>query len=123
MHKIRKGRCEREKERRSAENVQRLIGELEWEETGDEEGGITWIELFAMYAIHGGCEGEDKKREKDSLAKGPMLQNKLRVPADIGKLSKARLSRNGNLDPFCRSHFSVTENAENKSIRSLTNTR
>ena len=50
---------------------------MEWQGTEDERGGITWIELYAMYAIHGGCEYEEEEKRKDPLRKAPMLQKQL----------------------------------------------
>ena len=76
MRSERKEWCEGEMEKRYTEKVQRMVGTLEWKETEDEGGCITWIELFAMYAIHGGCE-EEKERETDPLKAAPMLQKQI----------------------------------------------
>ena len=64
MHKIRKEWCEGEVGTRYTDEVQRVLGALEWKETEDEGGSITRIELFAMSAIHGGCKEEEKGKGK-----------------------------------------------------------
>ena len=54
MHKIQKQWCKGEKELRYVQGVQSVISNLAWKKQEAEEGGITWIELYAIYMMHGG---------------------------------------------------------------------
>ena len=56
MHKIQKQWCKGEKELRYVQGVQSVISNLAWKKQEAEEGGITWIELYAIYMMHGGAE-------------------------------------------------------------------
>ena len=48
---------------------------MEWrKDEGEDEGGCTWVELYALYAIHGGEEDEESERTNDPLKKPQMLQ-------------------------------------------------
>ena len=44
-----------------ARKVQNFVGNLGWQKKEDARGGITWIELYALYSIHGGIEDEEEK--------------------------------------------------------------
>ena len=58
--------------------VQSFLDKVEWsKEEKPEIGGITWIEMYAWYVIHGGKEDEEEGRRKDPLKKLPMLQKQL----------------------------------------------
>ena len=77
MHEIRREWCEGEKEWEDTKEVQRVLGRLKWGKAEDEEGGITWIELFAIYVIHGGSEKERKEMGNDPLRKPQMMQKQI----------------------------------------------
>lgn len=66
---IRREWCEGEKEAAYTRKVQSFIGKLKWGKTENEEGDITWIELYALYAIHGGGEDEKQSYDEDPLKK------------------------------------------------------
>ena len=38
---------------------------------------MTWIELYALYAIHGGSQDEDDRRRKEPCKKPPMLKEQM----------------------------------------------
>ena len=40
-------------------------------------GGITWIEFYALYAIHAGNEDEEVKQKKDQLPQPTKLENQV----------------------------------------------
>ena len=50
---------------------------IEWKKGEEEDGGVTWIELYALYVIHGGNADEEEERSKDVLNKPPLLQKQL----------------------------------------------
>ena len=58
MHEIQKQWCKDEKEWRYTKGVQDVLKRMKWKKDEYEEGGITWIGLFAIYALHGGGERE-----------------------------------------------------------------
>ena len=68
---IRREWCEGETEAAYTRKVQSSIGKLKWGKTENEEGGITWIELYTLYAIHGGGEDENKVTTRNVTKKGP----------------------------------------------------
>ena len=43
-------------------------------EEGEEIGGITWPELYLLYARHGGNEDEEEERRKDPLKKTEQMR-------------------------------------------------
>ena len=62
---------------RYIQGVQDVLGSMAWKKTEDGEGGITWIELYAVYMIHGGAELEKRKTETDPLSKPQQMQMQL----------------------------------------------
>ena len=38
--------------------IQRFLEGIEWSNTEEEKGGIIWVELYMLYAIHGGNKEE-----------------------------------------------------------------
>ena len=46
-------------------------------EEGQELGGTTWLELYLLYARHGGNEDEEEERRKDPLRKPQQLRRQL----------------------------------------------
>ena len=44
--------------------VQSFLERIEWSKEEEEEGGITWIELYLLFGIHGRNEEEDKKTKR-----------------------------------------------------------
>lgn len=62
MHPINEQWCHDEKEAKFTRKVQGFLSKLRWKEADDEEGGITWIELYALYSTHGGSRDEDDRR-------------------------------------------------------------
>ena len=57
--------------------VRSFLGKMEWSEEEDDGGGISWLELYTLYAIHGGADDDKEAREKKPLAKIPTLQAQL----------------------------------------------
>ena len=53
MHPVHQVWCEDEKEDKYTEKVRSFLSELRWLKEEPKEGGITWIELYALYSIHG----------------------------------------------------------------------
>ena len=74
MHPIHPQWCKNETEHKFTRGVQSFLRKLNWRSEENEEGGITWIELYALYSIHGGSRSEDERRKADPLKKPPMLQ-------------------------------------------------
>ena len=74
MHPTHKVWCKDEKEERHTSKVQSFLSKLRWQKDESCEGGITWIELYALHSIHGGSQDEDTRREKEPCKKPPMLQ-------------------------------------------------
>ena len=48
-----------------------------WKSEEAKEGGITWIELYALYSIHGGSKDEEERKKADPLKLPPMLQGQV----------------------------------------------
>ena len=57
--------------------VQNFLERLRWQEEESGKGGLTWIELYSLYSIHGGNREVEVKRKKDVLKVAPMLQIQL----------------------------------------------
>ena len=54
MKMIERHWCRDEEETRYTRKVQSFLGKLEWgKKDREEEGGCAWVELYAMYTIHG----------------------------------------------------------------------
>ena len=53
------------------------MAKLQWTTDPKENGGVTWLELYAMYLIHGGARREEEEAEKDPLRITPSLQTRL----------------------------------------------
>ena len=60
-----------------------FLRKLRWKSEEAKEGGITWVELYALYSIHGGSSDEEERKAADPLKAAPMLQ------AQIADLKKA----------------------------------
>ena len=54
-----------------------MTWEKEESRTSSAEGGITWIELYAIYTVHGGGKEDRRQQEEDPLKKTQMLQPKI----------------------------------------------
>ena len=61
MHPIHPQWCKSEKEHCYTRGVQKILRKMEWESEEAKEGGITWIELYALYSIHGGSKDEEER--------------------------------------------------------------
>ena len=62
MHKLDEQWCTNKEEERHAGKVQHFLRNLGWQRKEDARGGITWIELYALYSIHGGIEDEEENK-------------------------------------------------------------
>ena len=76
-HEVKKQWCKDEEEWTYVKGVQEVLRSVEWKKTEDEEGGITWIELYALYTIHKGRAIEKKLDEEDPMRKPQMMQMQL----------------------------------------------
>jgi len=66
-----------EEEKAQLENIRCFMANVEWvaiEEEDDETVGITWLELYVYYAIHGGCNEIIEARKAKPLSKAATLQ-------------------------------------------------
>ena len=54
MHNTQEQWCKDKEEQRYVQGVQSVISNLAWKKEKEEEGGVTWIELYAIYMMHGG---------------------------------------------------------------------
>ena len=77
MHPIHMVWCKDRKEWAETMKVQEFLKHLRWQEAETGEGGITWLELFALYSVHGGSKDEEDRRTNDRLRAPPMLQMQL----------------------------------------------
>ena len=77
MHPIHQQCCKDEGEHRYTKGVQGFLRRLRWKSEEGKEGGITWIELYALYSIHGGSTDEERRRKADPLKTPPMLQEQV----------------------------------------------
>ena len=77
MHKIQKQLCKGEKELRYVQGVQSVITNLAWKKQEAEQGGITWIELYAIYMMHGGAEIDKQASEADPLRRPTLMETQL----------------------------------------------
>ena len=62
-------------ERRQAEKIRCFIDNIRWKSTTEERGGITWIELYIYYILHGGGSNIEKAKNESPFAKTPSLQS------------------------------------------------
>ena len=63
--------------------VQSFLDHLDWQEEEDVRGGITWLELFILYSIHGGSKDELEAAKSATLTRRLMLQKQI---ADFKKV-------------------------------------
>ena len=68
--------------------VQSFLNKMRWRSGEAKEGGITWIELYALYSIHGGSKDEEERRKADPLRPPPMLQGQVAEFKKGGKKSE-----------------------------------
>ena len=67
-----------EEERKSMEEVRCFISNVRWStEVQEEEGGATWIELYAPYMCKGAGEQMKKKQDENPLQGHQSLQKAL----------------------------------------------
>ena len=70
--------------------MQAFLSKLEWRKVDDVQGGITWLELFILHAIHGGtCEEEEEEGRRAAKLKTPqMLQKQIALfKKDVRKIN------------------------------------
>ena len=77
LHKIDEQWCKDKEEEEHAGTVQNFLRNLGWQRKEDARGGITWIELYALYSIHGGIEDEEERSRADPLAQPLKLGSQL----------------------------------------------
>jgi len=91
MHEIKRMWCQTDEEWNYTKGVQRFIKAMKWRLPTTNElsaggvvanghsdhGGITWIELHAIYTVHGGGKNDQRLQEEDPLKKTQMLQPKI----------------------------------------------
>ena len=74
------------------EKVRCFMTNVTWtaiEEEDDETVGITWLELYIYYAIHGGCKEIIRARKETPLSKAATLQNAIaRFKARVRNIRK-----------------------------------
>ena len=64
MHNTKGQWCKDKEEQRYVQGVQSVISNLAWKKEKEEEGGVTWIELYAIYMMHGGRDREESERSR-----------------------------------------------------------
>ena len=69
--------CSTDEEWEYTLKVQAMIEGLRWKKVDDYGGGITWIELFAIYARQMGAEDEKRKQQADPLRAQQSFQSHL----------------------------------------------
>ena len=62
-------------ERGKAEKARCFIDNVRWKNTEEARGGITWIEFYIYFILHGGGKDIEKDKDESPLAKMPSLQN------------------------------------------------
>ena len=71
-----------------ATKIHSFLANIKWRaEEGAETGGITWLELYLLYARRGGNEDEEEERRKDPL---PELQQMRRQLAEFKHLMRKK---------------------------------
>ena len=66
--------CKDKREKKGLDKVQAFLSHLQWQKIGEAKGGITWMELYILYAIHGGSKDYEEDRRQQLLSSPPMLQ-------------------------------------------------
>ena len=56
------GKHPHHKHQQSLEQIRDVIANFKWELTDQRTPGITWIELYIIYVLHGGIDHTDKQR-------------------------------------------------------------
>ena len=56
-------------ERFELEKVRKFVSHVRWQPRPSSDGGITWIELYILYNIHGAGEVAQNRRRADPLMK------------------------------------------------------
>ena len=79
------------------------------ENTKEERGGITWIELYIYYTLHGGGNDIEKKRAEAPLAKTPSLQAAL---AEFKR--RVRFVMKVSVDDVDEWHLTTCKNISNR---------
>ena len=74
MHKMWLGEPDEEEQ---VNKVQSFLSRLRWNCNEDAGGGITWIELYILYSIHGGSRDYDSWRQSNKLKAPHMLQKQV----------------------------------------------
>ena len=85
MHPIHQQWCKDAKEHKYTRGVQKFIKKMRWKSEESKEGGITWIELYALYAIHGGSRDEEARRVAGPLKTPPDAARADRVVQETRK--------------------------------------
>ena len=83
MHPMHRMWCRSEEEAMYVRKVQSFLDHLDWQEDEDSRGGITWLELYVLYSIHGGSKDETEAAKSSKLKRRPMLQKQI---ADFKKI-------------------------------------
>ena len=66
-----------EEERRATEKVRCFLSNVTWQQLPNQAGGITWLELYVLYALHGGCRDYLVRMKEKPLSKVESLQSAL----------------------------------------------
>ena len=77
MHPIHSVWCSSKEEAAQIAKVQSFLDHLDLQEKEDGSGGITWLELFILYNIHGGSKDEMEAVRAERLSRRPMLQKQI----------------------------------------------
>ena len=64
MNRVKREWCEDKEECEYTNGVRQVFERIRWKKYPSDEGGVTWLALFAIYTAHGGRKGEGRSRER-----------------------------------------------------------
>ena len=67
MHPMHSFWCKDADEAQTIAKVQSFLSHIDWQCHEEATGGITWVELYALYSMHGGSRDFEEQRERNRL--------------------------------------------------------
>ena len=66
MNRVKREWCEDKEECEYTNGVRQVLERIRWKKYPSDEGGVTWLELFAIYTAHGGGGKEKAEAERET---------------------------------------------------------
>ena len=67
MNRVKREWCEDKEECEYTNGVRQVLERIRWKKYPSDEGGVTWLELFAIYTAHGGPKRRRPKQRETRL--------------------------------------------------------